>query len=91
MVALSKRRGNAMSAVGISVEKMIAESRSDLPIITELATVLAKEWCEEWGGWPADQIERMEQIWAMRPAARRLHKTLLKLPKPRRKRFLSAA
>lgn len=53
-------------------EKAMAESRSDPIAVTELATALAKDWCEQWGGWPEDSIERVAHIWAHRPAARKL-------------------
>ncbi len=66
-------------------EKAMAESRAAPIAETELATILAKEWCEQWGGWPSDGIERVAQIWAHRPAARKLLKAIAAVSKTDRR------
>ena len=52
--------------------KAFAASRAAPIAETELAELLARDWCEQWGGWPTDHFERMGQIWAFRPEAKRL-------------------
>lgn len=55
-----------------TLARAIEEGRSDPIAVTELATILAKDWCAQWGGWPDESNERVLQIWAHRPAARNL-------------------
>lgn len=71
-------------------EKMLAESQSAPVAETELATILAKDWCEQWGGWPEDSLERMAQIWAARPQARKLLAAIRRVSKTGRKALASA-
>lgn len=64
-----------------TIQRAIEEGRGDLVAVTELATILAKEWCEQWGGWPTDNIERVLQIWAHRPQARKMLTAMKKVSK----------
>lgn len=61
--------------------KSIEESHSDPIAVTELATILAKAWCCKWGGWPEESDERMAQVWAHRPAARKLLDAMVSVSK----------
>lgn len=71
-------------------EKALAESRSDPIAVTQLATALAKDWCNQWGGWPEDSLERVAHIWAHRPAARKLLATMTAVSKTERAALASA-
>lgn len=66
-------------AAPITLGDMIAEGHRDPIAVTKIATLLAKEWCDQWGGWDkCDTPERVSQIWAHRPAARKLLRAGLK-------------
>ncbi len=70
--------------------KAVAEGHAASVAETELATALAKDWCEQWGGWPADAVERACQVWAFRPQARRLLCAMKRVAKSDRRALASA-
>ena len=72
-----RRQSTPVPAVRVTLGDMIAEGHRDPIAVTRIATLLAKDWCDQWGGWDkCDTPERISQIWAHRPAARKLLCTL---------------
>lgn len=70
--------------------RAIEEGRGDTVAVTELATILAKDWCSKWGGWPDDTNERILQIWSCRYEARRLLGAIKSVAKTDRRALASA-
>lgn len=68
----------------LTVERMLKDAEQDSDAVTELASVLAEEWCNQWDGVPSDPVEWMQQVWYFRPEARHLLKAIKKRPKETR-------